>query len=160
METPPHGEEQAQAIDLLKLDYEVARSVVDKFDSQLFTIRNWAVTTTGAIAALAVTVEQPFVLLVGLAPPILFAFLELRYQIYCDDMIAHSHYLESQIHRVVLEGRTPDPDYQFGIRGRIQRPQLRRMARRFVTERVTLTFYGGLLLILIVGLAVYAASTS
>jgi hypothetical protein len=57
-----YGDEQAGAIGLLKLDHEVVRTVIDKFDSQIFTIRNWAVTMTGAIAALAVTVEEPLVL--------------------------------------------------------------------------------------------------
>jgi hypothetical protein len=61
-------------MDLLKLDYERVQAVIDKFDSQIFAIRNWAVTMTGALAALAVTVEEPLVLLVGLAPPLFFAF--------------------------------------------------------------------------------------
>jgi hypothetical protein len=157
VDSSPYGDEQARAIELLKLDHEVVRTVIDKFDSQIFTIRNWAVTMTGAIAALAVTVEEPLVLLVGLAPPIFFAFLELRYKSYSDEAISRGHYLEEQIQRVALEGKMPDPGYQFGMRGQIHRPELRQMARRLIRGRATPVFYGGLVFIVLVGLITYSA---
>jgi hypothetical protein len=156
VDTSPHSDDQVRVLELLKLDHEVVRSVIDKFDSQIFTIRNWAVTMTGAIAALAITVEEPLVLLVGLAPPIFFAFLELRYKSYCDEAISRGHYLEERIQRVALEGKMPEPDYQFGMRGQIHRPQLRRMARRLIKGRVTPVFYGGLLFIVLAGLVAYS----
>jgi hypothetical protein len=154
--TSPYSDDQARAMDLLKLDYERVQAVIDKFDSQVFAIRNWAVTMTGALGALAVTVEEPLVLLVGLAPPLFFAFLELRYKSYSDEAIARGYYLEEQIHRLALEGKMPEQGYQFGIRGQIHRPRLRQMVRRLIIGRVTPVFYGGLLLIVLVGLITYS----
>jgi hypothetical protein len=154
--TSPYSDDQARAMDLLKLDYERVQAVIDKFDSQIFAIRNWAVTMTGALGALAVTVEEPLVLLVGLAPPLFFAFPELRYKSYSDEAIARGYYLEEQIHRLALEGKMPEQGYQFGIRGQIHRPRLRQMVRRLIIGRVTPVFYGGLLLIVLVGLITYS----
>ena len=50
----------------------------------------------------------------------------------------------------------PEQDYQFGIREQIHRPKLRQMARRLIIGRVTPVFYGGLLLIVLVGLITYS----
>jgi hypothetical protein len=87
MEMQPYSTNEARTMNFLKLDYEAARAVVDKFDGHLFAVRNWAVTTTGAIAALSLSVAQPLVLLVGLGPSVVFAFLELMYKGYHDEAV-------------------------------------------------------------------------
>jgi hypothetical protein len=100
METQPYSAEEARTMDFLKLDYEAARVVVDKLDGQLFAVRNWAVTTTDAIAAL----------IVGRTPPRnlgrpganrALAFLELMYKGYHDEAIGRSKYVETRIHRLL-----------------------------------------------------------
>jgi hypothetical protein len=71
MEIQPYSANEARTMDFLKLDYEAAQAVVNKLDGHLFAVRNWAVTTAGAIAALSLSVAQPPVLLVGLVPSVL-----------------------------------------------------------------------------------------
>jgi hypothetical protein len=157
METQPYSADEARTMDFLKLDYEAARAVVDKLDGQLFAVRNWAVTTTGAIAALSLSVEQPLVLLVGLVPTVLFAFLELMYKGYHDEAIAKSKYVETQIQQVAVERSSLDPDYRFGIGGWIHRPQIRRMTWTLLNRHEISTFYVGLILILLAAFGVYSA---
>jgi uncharacterized membrane protein len=156
METPSGNADQTRILDLLKLDYEAARAVVDKLDNHLFAVRNWAVTTIGAIAALSATVDKPPVLLVGLVPTFLFGVLELMYKGFHDDAISHSRYLERQIHRVAILGTMPEADYEFGIGGHIHRPRLHRMAWTLLNRREISTFYGGMVLILVVGVVIFS----
>ena len=54
-ERPIDRHDQDQTIDLLKFDYQVARSLIDKFENHVFVVRNWAVTTTGAIVAISLS---------------------------------------------------------------------------------------------------------
>ena len=117
MEIQPYSANEARIMDFLKLDYEAAQAVVNKFDGHLFAVRNWAVTTTGAIAALSLSVAQPRVLLVGLVPSVLFAFLELMYKSFHDEAIDKRKYVETQIQRVAVESSSLDTDYQFGMGG-------------------------------------------
>jgi hypothetical protein len=157
MDTQPYSADEARTMDFLKLDFEAARAVVDKLDGQLFAVRNWAVTTTGAIAALSLSVEQPLVVLVGLVPTMLFAFLELMYKGYHDEAISKSKYVETQIHRVAVERASLDPDYRFGIGGWIHRPRIRQMTWTFLNRREISTFYVGLIVILLAAFGVYSA---
>lgn len=157
METQPYSVDEARTMDLLKLDYEAARAVVDKLDGQLFAVRNWAVTTTGAIAALSLSVERPLVLLAGLVPTVLFAVLELMYKGFHDEAIAKSKSVETQIQRIAMSRSALDPDYRFGIGGWIHRPGIRRMTWTFLNRREISTFYIGLILILLVALGIYSA---
>jgi hypothetical protein len=60
---------------------------------------------------------KPPVLLVGLVPTVLFAFLELMYKGFHDEAIAKSRYVETQIHRIAVERSSLDPDYRFGVGG-------------------------------------------
>jgi hypothetical protein len=76
MEASDDKDMRDRTIDLLKLEYEVSRSLIDKLDSRLFIVRNWAITTTGAIVALSLTVDQPRVLIVGAVAALFFAYLE------------------------------------------------------------------------------------
>jgi hypothetical protein len=139
--------DQDQIIDLLKFDYQVARSLIDKFENHIFVVRNWAVTTTGAIVAISLTADQRIVLVVGLVPPLFFGLLELIYQCWTWDAIVYSRYIEEQLHQVTVDKRALDDQYWFGVRGRISRPGLRRMVQIFFRRREILTFYVGLLLV-------------
>jgi len=51
---------------LLELDLEYLHRTIDKFDNQRFAIKSWAVTTSGALLALAVSTRNSAVALVGL----------------------------------------------------------------------------------------------
>jgi hypothetical protein len=103
-------------MDFLKLDYEAAQAVVNKFDGHLFAVRNWAVTTTGAIAALSLSVAQPLVLLVGLGPSVVFAFLELMYKGYHDEAVDKRGYVERQIQQVAVKSSRLTPTISSGWR--------------------------------------------
>ena len=58
-------------LELLLLDYKITQSFIDKLDDHLFRIKNWVITTDGAIFALAITTKVKSVLIVNL---ILFFF--------------------------------------------------------------------------------------
>ena len=145
-------------LDLLRLDYEISRSVINAFTDRLFTVRNWAVTLTGAIVALSLTAEQPVVLAVGLVPPLFFAFLESIYQSWLSSAILRSEYLESQMHEVALNGGALDQSYEFGVRGWIHSPypQFRQMILGLLRRREALTLYLGLFLVPILATFLYA----
>lgn len=64
---------------LLELDLEYLHRTIDKFDNQRFSIRSWAVTTGGALLALAVSVRNAGVPIVGLFVVAFFAYLEIVY---------------------------------------------------------------------------------
>ena len=154
-ERPIDRHDQDRTIDLLKFDYQVARSLIDKFENHVFVVRNWAVTTTGAIVAISLSADQRLVLLVGLVPPIFFGLIELIYQCWTWEAVIYSRDIEARLHRVAIENRAVGDDYEFGVRRWIHRPELGRMRRMLFRRREILTLYVGLLLVPIVGVLIY-----
>jgi hypothetical protein len=147
--------DQDRTIDLLKFDYQVARSLIDKFENHVFIVRNWAITTTGAIVAISLSADQRLILVVGLVPPIFFGLLELIYQCWTWEAVEYSRDIEVRLHQVAIENRGLDDDYQFGVRRWIHRPGLGRMVQMFFRRREIPTFYVGLLLVPVVGVLSY-----
>lgn len=137
-----------EKIDLLLLDYKQTNAFVDKVDNQLFTIRNWAITTTGAVFALAITTKQPFVLLTNVFLILGFFMKELSYKCFHEDAIGKSHVLEEIIQK--SQGKNElISDYTFGIGHTIKMPTLKNMAE-IVWNRWHITvFYLGLVIITI-----------
>jgi len=147
--------DQDRTIDLLKFDYQVARSLIDKFENHVFIVRNWAITTTGATVAISLSADQRLVLVVGLVPPTFFGLLELIYQCWTWEAVEYSRDIEDRLHQVAIENHALDDDYKFGVRRWIRRPGLGRMAQMFFRRREILIFYVGLLLVPVVGLLIY-----
>ena len=68
---------RARQIHLMEIEAESLHRALDKFDNSRFTIKNWAVTSTGALLALSVNAKNAGIALVGFAIVPLFAYMEI-----------------------------------------------------------------------------------
>jgi hypothetical protein len=64
---------RARQIRLMEIEAESLHQALDKFDSSRFAIKNWAVTSTGALLAWSVNAKNAGIALVGFAIVPLFA---------------------------------------------------------------------------------------
>jgi len=102
---------------LLELDLEYLHRTIDKFDNQRFSIRSWAVTTGGALLALAVSVRNAGVPIVGLFVVAFFAYLEIVYMDMQVRVMRRCTRVGQLLHSSVSNPSTwPCDDYAFGIR--------------------------------------------
>jgi hypothetical protein len=63
----------------LLTDFDYLQKAIDKVDSHRFQIRNWSITTAGALLAVAFGAQLPIVAIVGTLTTLFFAFLEVYY---------------------------------------------------------------------------------
>jgi hypothetical protein len=101
---------------IFELDLEYLHRTIDKFDNQRFTIRNWAITTGGALVALAVASRNGLIPAVGLFVVLFFAYLEIVYM----DMQVRVMERCTRVGELLLltvsnPTRLPDKNYAFGI---------------------------------------------
>jgi hypothetical protein len=62
----PDEQARTTQMHLLEFELELLQKTLDKFDNARFTIKNWAVTLTGALLALSVNAKKDFrIALVG-----------------------------------------------------------------------------------------------
>lgn len=109
------GESRAAA--LHELDLEYLNKTIDKFDAQRFGIRNWSVTATGALLAVAVSQKNVVMPLVAVLLVIFFGYLEVVYtamQVRLQDRCTEVGALLVQATRE--ERDLIEPDFGFGIR--------------------------------------------
>jgi hypothetical protein len=76
---------------------------------------------------------------------------------YHDEAVDKRGYVERQIQQVAVKSSSLDPDYKFGMEGWINRPRIRRMTWLFFNCYEITTFYGGLIIILLVAFLIYSA---
>ncbi|GII25412.1 hypothetical protein [Planosporangium mesophilum] len=138
---------------LMLTDFEYLQKSIDKFDAQRFAIKNWAVTSSGAILAVAYGSRRPIVGIGGVLIVLFFGFLEIIYLEMQVSVIERSNQLEGLINRARAEKNSP-PEYVFGIGQAFAKsfsfhrvPKLIfRMGRIHITS-----FYLGLLLAMLLG---------
>jgi len=115
--------------DLLKIDYDKTLAFVDKMDDILFRIKNWAIVTSGAIIALAISINNRYALLVNLLLIYCFLVLELFYKCFHEDALIKSHLIEellfSDPNNEQIQGKRQE--YVFGLGHAINLPNARRM---------------------------------
>jgi hypothetical protein len=101
---------------LLKIEFEHHQKINDKFDGSRFFIKNWAVTTGGAVLALSVTARRPVLAVIGGAVVMIFAYIETLYIYIQDHVIARCNYVEKLLDAA---SRSEEPmrekDYRFGV---------------------------------------------
>ncbi len=107
---------RARMMHLLELEFEYLQKANDKFDVSRFTIKNWAVTTTGALLALSVTADSSGLALLGLVTVAVFAYLEVLYIYIQDHVIARCNRVEELLDSTMrTDGPLAMDDYRFGI---------------------------------------------
>jgi uncharacterized membrane protein len=110
--------DEATITRLLEIEFEYLEKSPDKFDNSRFTIKNWSVTTAGALLALTITSGKASVALVGVGAVTVFAYLETLYIYVQDQVAARVRLIErflDQCSRGRARGRTCQP-------GRAARP--------------------------------------
>lgn len=106
---------QQRQIRLLEFELESLQKALDKFDSSRFMIKNWAVTSTGALLALSVNAKNSGIALVGFAVVPLFAYLELLYMYIQTGVIARINHVEQLLDSTMrTTGPLAENEYSFG----------------------------------------------
>lgn len=131
---------------LVELDYEKTLTFLDKMDDILFRIKNWAVTTNGAIFALAITAKNKYCFVVNFVLIFSFWLLELFYKCFHEDGLRKGYLMEE-----LLSSDPPDEEvtkmYTFGLGHAIKLPSVKAIVR-IVVSRNHMTFLYVILLIL------------
>lgn len=111
---------------LLELDLEYLHRTIDKFDNQRFAIRNWTVTGSGALFALAVSARNASAPIVGLLVVAFFVYLEIVYMDIQVRVQGRCTRVGQFLHSSVSDPSTlPDDDYAFGIRAALGKDPFR-----------------------------------
>src|SRR5262249_51890331 len=106
---------RARQIHLLEFELDSLQKALDKFDNSRFTIKNWAVTVTGALLALSVTAKNFGIALVGLAIVPIFAYLELLYMYIQTKVSSRIDNIENLLDWTMrVDGPLPEGEYSFG----------------------------------------------
>lgn len=149
-------EERDEVLRWLEKDYDDARAAIDKFDGQLFTIRNWAVTSAGALLALGFSTDRAVVPLVGLLSMALFAYLETTYKCFHEDAMRRGHELENLINEARFGAREP-AGHRFGLSPAFNAPTWARIRRVLKVRRHITFMYAGLAAALLAAAVTIAA---
>ncbi|HEV7607225.1 MAG TPA: hypothetical protein VGO61_07800 [Steroidobacteraceae bacterium] len=97
-----------QPIDALKEDFAQTLSFIDKCDSHIFTIKNWALFTSSAVIAFSISQHEDVIALANLALLFAFIYLELIYKSFQDTAIQHNADISARIDRYLAEPTAPD----------------------------------------------------
>jgi hypothetical protein len=110
-------------IDVLKEDYDGTLAFIDKCDQHMFAIKNWALVTTSAVIAFAISQHQHAIVWVNLLLVPAFAYLEVIYKTFQDTAVEHSTDISQRIDRY-LAGDTSEllAGYKHGFGRRLQYP--------------------------------------
>lgn len=127
----------------LQKDHDDARQAIDKFDGQLFTIRNWAISGGGALLAVGLTQDSATTLFLSVLPVLVFMYLELTYKCFHEDALERSSQLDSLINEILNTDQISS-DYQFGLSQVFELPSFRKMWRIGLKRRHILLFYFGI----------------
>ncbi|MFC1514890.1 hypothetical protein ACFL5X_03215 [Candidatus Omnitrophota bacterium] len=132
--------------DLVKFDYTNTLSFLDKTDGTLFTIKNWAVTTNGAIFALAITSKNKYIFIINFVLISCFWLLELFYKCFHEDALRKSCLLEKLLSTDPSEEEV-GKRYTFGLWDTIKLPHIKTIFW-IIRFRLHMTFLYVVLLLL------------
>jgi len=111
-----NGPDGSRLEKLLEMEFEHLQKINDKYDGSRFQVKNWAVTTGGAVLALSVTSKRFELALIGGLVVLVFAYIEAIYMHMQDCVIARCNKIErlldaaSRGQLTALEG-----EYRFGV---------------------------------------------
>lgn len=140
-----------QPIDVLKEDFAQTLGFIDKCDSHIFQIKNWAIVTSSAIIAFSISQDHDALVLVN--APLLFAFiyLELIYKSFQDTAIQHTTDISQRIDKFLISSQVTDllTGYSHSFGRKLQYPSICRVFSILGNRNRwhILNFYGLLVLI-------------
>lgn len=147
-------------IDILREDYAQTLSFIDKCDDHIFKIKNWAIVTSSAVIAFAISQDYDILPLSNLVLLIAFVYLELIYKYLQNIAIQHSADISKRIDKYLED---PDQEgllhgYNYGFGGKLIYPSVNRVfgVLRLKYQRHILNFYS-LLAIFSIGAVIIAA---
>jgi hypothetical protein len=106
---------RARQIHLMEIEGESLHRALDKFDNSRFTIKNWAVTSTGALLALSVNAKNAGIALVGFAIVPLFAYMEILYMYIQTGLLERISRVEQLLNSTMRDtAPLAGSDYRFG----------------------------------------------
>ena len=116
-------------IDALKEDFAQTLAFIDKCDSHIFQIKNWALLTSSAVIAFSMSQDQHFIALANLALLVAFLYLELIYKSFQDTAIQHTTDISARIDSYLAEPNAPDllRGYSHSFGRKLQYPSLFRV---------------------------------
>ena len=85
------------SIDILREDFEQTVAFIDKCDSHIFKIKNWALLTSSAVIAFSVSQDHDAIALANILLLVAFIYWELIYKSFQDKAIEHCSDLSSRI---------------------------------------------------------------
>jgi uncharacterized membrane protein len=100
----------------LELDLEYLHRAIDKFDSQRFAIKNWAITTSGALLALAISSKKGGVPLIGVFTLAFFFYVEMIYMHMQVLIMSRCATVSAMLQCSMAESYELPRDYTFGVR--------------------------------------------
>nr|WP_319571714.1 hypothetical protein [uncultured Draconibacterium sp.] len=113
--------------EILIKDYESTQAFIDKADSFLFWIRNWAIVLCSAVIVFAVTNHSAIILLSNILIICGFLFVELIQKSFHEDALKHSYEVEKIIQESVWGNKPFPTNYQFGLGHSINTVTLKRL---------------------------------
>ena len=118
-----------KAIDALREDFSQTLAFIDKCDDHMFKIKNWALFTSSAVIAFAVSQDHDAISLANLALLVAFIYLELMYKSFQDTAIVHNRDISERIDRYL---ENPDVEnllagYSHGFGRKLEYPSVWRV---------------------------------
>ena len=116
-------------IDAIKDDYDRTLGFIDKCDDHIFKIKNWALVTSSAVIAFAISRDKDAIVLVNVVLLPAFLYLELIYKSFQDTAIEHTTDPSTRIDRFLADPSTPDllVGYQHGFGRKLRYPAVKRV---------------------------------
>lgn len=132
-------------IEALREDFSQTLTFIDKCDDHMFKIKNWALFTSSAVIAFAVSQDHDAISLANLALLIAFIYLELIYKSFQDTAIIHSSDISKRIDRYLENPDVKDllAGYSYGFGRKLEYPSVGRILSIFhnTHRRHILNFY-------------------
>lgn len=118
-----------QPIDAIKDDYDRTLGFIDKCDDHIFKIKNWALVTSSAVIAFAISRDKDAIVLVNLVLLPAFLYLELIYKSFQDTAIEHTTDLSIRIDKFLAAPAASDllVGYQHGFGRKLKYPAVKRV---------------------------------
>jgi len=147
-------------IDAIRSDYADTLGFINKCDDHIFKVRNWALVTSSAVIAFAISKDKDAIVLVNLALLPAFLYLELIYKSFQDSAIKHTTELSERIDAYLTDPAAEAvlAGYRHGFGRKLEYPSVKRVFRILLNRSRwhILNFYSLLLIVSLGALAVGA----
>ncbi len=97
-----------QPMDILREDFSQTLAFIDKCDDHIFKIKNWAIVTSSAVIAFAISQDHDVITLMNPFLLVGFLYLELMYKSFQDSAIKHTDDISKRIDRYLINPDSED----------------------------------------------------